>query len=94
MSKQITLSDSTLSATSSFDGMFTSSVNYVKKQSESIKWEYIIIACLVIVVLYCMNSNRSKNKIIREQSAEIERSKSRSNRYRSTEYDEYDEYDE
>jgi hypothetical protein len=86
MSKEFKPTDLTLSATSSIGDMFTSSVNYVKKQTNSFSWEQIFIVCLFLLLVCVIRSNRSKDRVIRRQSEEIRRSRSISQRF-TPEYD-------
>jgi hypothetical protein len=73
MSKPFNSTDLTLSTTSSADDLFTTSVNYVKKQTSTLSWEQIIIICLVVLLVFVFVNNRSKNRVIRRQKDELRR---------------------
>ncbi len=73
MSKPFNLTDLTLSSTSSAGDLFTTSVNYVKKQTSTLSWEQIIIICLSVLLVFVVVNNRSKNRVIRRQKDEIRR---------------------
>ena len=87
MSKPFNPADLTLSATSSVGDMFTSSINYVKKQTSYLSFEQIVIICLVILLVIVIGNNRSKDRMISRQNEEIRRSRSVSQRF-IPEYDE------
>lgn len=89
--------DLTLSATSSVGDLFTSSVDFVKEKTKSLSWEQIIIIFMFFILVILVRSNRSKTRqirkqsnVIRQQSEEIKRSRSRSLSQRMM--DDYDDY--
>jgi hypothetical protein len=87
MSKPFNPADLSLSTTSSVGDMFTSSINYVKKQTSYLSFEQIVIICLVILLVIVIGNNRSKDRLISRQNEEIRRSRSVSQRF-IQEYDE------